>query len=172
MPHLRLEVPEEWMGDDFIEATGFDARKLLDHLVEVVVGLRMEKNPAEEPPQEGLAVPDEANAGESVPMINKRNLKHALIPVHHSGVGGDRSRGFLHLTLAAGNDQPGRTAPVRRRAARTLGDAIDSFVGDLPALESATVHVVDIDRERGYSTTAERKKKREESPSVAGSARG
>ena len=45
-------------------------------------------------------------------------------------------------------------------------------VGDLPALESATVHVVDIVRERGYSTTAERKKKREESPSVAGSARG
>jgi hypothetical protein len=159
MPHLRLEVPEEWLRDDFIEATGFDARKLLDHLVEVVAGLLMERAGVPEHPHEGLTEGGESNATESLPMINKGNLKHALIPVYHSGVGGDRSKRFLHLTFAAGNDQAGRTASVRRQAAETLGDAIDSFVGDLPALESATVHVVDIDRDRGYSTTAERKKK-------------
>ena len=162
MPHLRLEVPEEWLRDDFIEATGFDARKLLDHLVEIAAGLRMEKAAIEEPGREGGTEPGESNAPEPIPMINKRNLKHALIPVHHSGVGGDRSKGFLHLTFAAGNDQAGRTASVRRQAAQTLGDAIDSFVGDLPILESVTVHVVDINRDRGYSTTAERKKQREQ----------
>jgi len=162
MPHLRLEVPEDWLRVDFIEATGFDAGKLLDHLVEVVAGLRMDKPAIEESGPEGRGAEAEVDAPEPSSMINKRNLKHALIPVHHSGVGGNRSKGFLHLTFAAGNDKPGRTASVRRHAAETLGDAIDSFVGDLPALESATVHVVDIDRDRGYSTTAERKKKREQ----------
>ena len=160
MPHLRLEVPEDWLRADFIEATGFDAGKLLDHLVEVVAGLRMDKPTIEESGPEDRTVAAEANPPEPVLMINKRNLKHALIPVHHSGVGGNRSKGFLHLTFSAGNDKPGRTASVRRHAAHTLGDAIDSFVGDLPGLESVTVHVVDIDRDRGYSTTAERGRKR------------
>jgi hypothetical protein len=64
------------------------------------------------------------------------------------------------VTLAAGNDTPGRTAEVRRRAAETLGHEIDAFAADLPGLASVTVHVQDIDRDRGYSTTAERKKKR------------
>ena len=73
---------------------------------------------------------------------------------------GDTSQRFLHATLQAGNDTPGRTAAVRRRAAQTLGDEIDKFVGDLPGLTSVTVHVQDIDRDRGYSTTAERKKAR------------
>ena len=30
MPHLRLEVPEEWLREDFKQATGFDVKKLLD----------------------------------------------------------------------------------------------------------------------------------------------
>ena len=42
MPHLRLYVPEEWLQDDFRQSTGFDANKLLDHLVQVVADLRME----------------------------------------------------------------------------------------------------------------------------------
>ncbi len=146
MPHLRLEVPEEWLEEDFIETSGFDARRLLDDLVDVVAGLGME----------------ETESGEMIQMINKRNLKHAIIPVHHSGVGGNRNRGFLHLTFSAGNDKPGRTAAVRRRAAQILGNAIDEFAGNLPDLASVTVHVKDIDRDRGYSTTAERKKKREQ----------
>jgi len=41
-----------------------------------------------------------------------------------------------------------------------LGDEIDRFVGDLPGLTSVTVHVQNIDRDRGYSTTAERNKRR------------
>jgi 5-carboxymethyl-2-hydroxymuconate isomerase len=82
------------------------------------------------------------------------------MPVYHWGVGGDRSKGFLHLTFAAGNDTPGRTAAVRRNAAEVLGDAIDDFVGDLGGLESVTVHVQDIDRDRGYTTTASRRKRR------------
>ncbi len=41
MPHLRLEVPEEWLQ----ESSGFDANKLLDHLVHVVAALRMD-NPS------------------------------------------------------------------------------------------------------------------------------
>ena len=160
MPHLRLEVPEDWLSDDFILATGFDARKLLDHLVEVVAGLRMEKAAAE---GQGPHFPGaDGPTPEWVPMINKRNLKHAVVPVYHSGVGGDLSKGFLHLTFAAGNDTPGRTGEVRRHAAETLGNAIDSFVAGLPALGSVTVHVQDIDRERGYSTTGERKKQRGE----------
>ncbi len=162
MPHLRLEVPEEWLRVEFIDATGFDARKLLDHLVEVVAGLHMDRPAIDEPGQEGQPARDAPHRPEQVPVINKSNLKHALIPVHHSGVGGDPSRGFLHLTFAAGNDKPGRTASVRRRASETLGNAIDRFVGNLPALDSVTVHVVDIDRDRGYSTTAERKKRRRE----------
>jgi hypothetical protein len=147
MPHLRLYVPEEWLGGEFQRATGFDATKLLDRLVQVVAALRME-NPA----------PD-ASVKE-VPMINLNNLKHAIVPLRAAHVGGDTSKRFLHVTLAAGNDTPGRTASVRVRAARILGDEVDRFVGDLPGLASVTVHVQDIDRDRGYSTTAERKKPR------------
>ena len=141
MPHLRLYVPEEWLGEEFQRSTGFDPRQLLDRLVQVVAGLRMDKE---------------------VPMINLGNLKHAIVPLQHAHVGGDDGKRFLHLTLAAGNDTPGRTAEVRVRAAKILGDEIDKFVGDLPGLASVTVHVQDIDRERGYSTTAERKKARGE----------
>jgi hypothetical protein len=141
MPHLRLEVPEEWLQED----SGFDAKKLLHHLVQVVAALRME-NPA--------------NATEQVPFINLSNLKHAIVPLHNAHVAGDPSKRFLHVTLSAGNDTPGRTAAVRRRVAETLGDEIDKFVGDLKGLASVTAHVLDIDRDRGYSTTAERRKKR------------
>jgi|SRR5579871_783815 len=145
MPHLRLYVPQEWLGEEFRSATGFDARKLLDHLVQVVAGLRM-ANPA--------------TPAETVPMINLKNLKHAIVPLQHAHVAGDDSKRFLHVTLAAGNDTPGRTADVRLRASQILGDEVDRFVGDLPGLDSVTVHVQDIDRDRGYSTTAERKKRR------------
>jgi hypothetical protein len=149
MPHIRLEVPVEWLNDDFISRTGVDARQLLDHLAEAVCDLQMEDPAADKP-------------GTMVPLINRKNLKHALIPVHHSGVGGDRSKGFLHFTFSAGNDKPGRTAQVRRHAASKLGHEIDAYIqGRIPELESVTVHVTDIDRDRGYTTTAERKKERE-----------
>jgi hypothetical protein len=144
MPHLRLFVPEEWLADSFQQSTGFSPTGLLDHLVTVVAGLRM-PNPRAGSPSE-------------VPMINLSNLKHAIIPLQHAHVGGDATKRFLHCTLAAGNDTPGRTAEVRVRAARILGDEIDKFVGELPGLASVTVHVQDIDRDRGYSTTAERRK--------------
>jgi len=147
MPHLRLEVAEEWLREDFKLATGFDAKKLLDHLVQVVAGLRMEN-------------PDPAVSGQ-VPFINLSNLKHAIVPLHYAHVAGDPSKRFLHVTLSAGNDTPGRSAAVRRRVAETLGDEVDNFVSGLDGLASVTVHVKDIDRDRGYSTTAERKKKRE-----------
>jgi hypothetical protein len=145
-----LYVPEEWLREEFQQTTGFDAKQLLDHLVQIVAGLRME-NPAA-----GASTKD-------VPMINLSNLKHAIVPLHHAHVGGDASQRFLHVTLAAGNDTPGRTAGVRVRAAQTLGHEIDKFVGDLPGLASVTVHVQDIDRDRGYSTTAERRKQRQAS---------
>jgi 5-carboxymethyl-2-hydroxymuconate isomerase len=146
MPHLRLEVPEEWLREDFTLATGFDVKKLLDRLVEVVAGLRMENpNPA---------------IAEPVPFINLSNLKHAIVPLHYAHVAGDPSKRFLHVTLSAGNDTPGRTAAVRRRVAQTLGDEVDNFVSGVEGLASVTVHVKDIDRDRGYSTTAERRKKR------------
>jgi 5-carboxymethyl-2-hydroxymuconate isomerase len=148
MPHLRLEVAEEWLREDFKLATGFDAKKLLDHLVRVVAGLRME-NP-------DPAVP------EQVPFINLSNLKHAIVPLHYAHVAGDPLKRFLHVTLSAGNDTPGRSAAVRRRVAQTLGDEVDGFIAGLQGLASVTVHVKDIDRERGYSTTAERRKKRGE----------
>jgi len=143
------------MDDGFVEETGFDAGKLLDHLVEVLCGLEMPEvnddgSPAGSGPESGM-----------VPLINRKNLKHGLMPVFHSGVGGDRSKGFLHLTFAAGNDNSGRTAEVRRNAAEVLGDVIDEWVGDLPGLGSVTVHVEDIDRDRGYTTTASRKTRRE-----------
>lgn len=152
MPHLRLYVPEEWLREDFQRSTGFDAKKLLDRLVDVVANYRME-NPAKD---------DQGNhtGPERVPMINLHNLKHAIVPLYYAHVGGDTSQRFLHATLQAGNDTPGRTAAVRRRAAQLLGDEIDKFVSALPELTSVTVHVQDIDRDRGYSTTAERKKAR------------
>jgi hypothetical protein len=150
MPHLRLYVPEEWLREDFQRETGFDAKRLLDHLVQVVAGLRME-NPTADAADVAL---------KEVPMINLSNLKHAIIPLAHAHVAGDENQRFLHVTLAAGNDTPGRTAAVRVRAAQTLGHEVDKFVGGLPGLTSVTVHVQDIDRERGYSTTAERKKQR------------
>jgi hypothetical protein len=152
MPHLRLYVPEEWLRDEFQRTTGFDANQLLDRLVQVVAGLRMED------PAAGASTKE-------VPMINLSNLKHAIVPLHHAHVGGDAGQRFLHVTLAAGNDTPGRTATVRVRAAQTLGHEIDKFVGDLPGLASVTVHVQDIDRDRGYSTTAERRKQRQSSHS-------
>ena len=148
MPHLRLFVPEEWLADSFQQSTGFNPTGLLDHLVTVVAGLRM-PNPKAGSPAE-------------VPMINLSNLKHAIVPLQHAHVGGDATKRFLHCTLAAGNDTPGRTADVRVRAAKILGDEIDKFVGELSGLASVTVHVQDIDRDRGYSTTAERKKARDE----------
>lgn len=176
MPHLRLFVPEEWLREEYTRATGFDAKKLLDHLVQVVAGLRME-NAAIEARRQALRAEhpnrmiteEEARIDghgnpitpEQVPMINLSNLKHAIVPLESAHVGGDSSKWFLHATLAAGNDTPGRTAAVRRRAAKILGDEIDQFVGALPGLASVTVHVQDIDRDRGYSTTAERKKARE-----------
>jgi hypothetical protein len=152
MPHLRLYVPEEWLRDEFQRTTGFDAKQLLDRLVQVVAGLRMED-------------PAAGASSKEVPMINLSNLKHAIVPLHHAHVGGDAGQRFLHVTLAAGNDTPGRTASVRVRAAQTLGHEIDKFVGDLPGLASVTVHVQDIDRDRGYSTTAERRKQRQSSHS-------
>jgi hypothetical protein len=145
MPHLRLYVPEEWLREDFRRDTGFDAGSLLDRLVKAVANFRM-PNPS---------APDD-----TVPMINLNNLKHAIVPLQHAHVGGDASKRFLHVTLSAGNDTPGRTAEVRRRAAEHLGHEIDDAVGNLPGLASVTVHVQDIDRDRGYSTTAERKKKK------------
>jgi hypothetical protein len=145
-----LYVPEEWLRDEFQRATGFDAKRLLDHLVQVVSGLRIENPTADASTKE-------------VPMINLGNLKHAIVPLHHAHVGGDAGQRFLHVTLAAGNDTPGRTASVRVRAAQTLGHEIDRFVGELPGLTSVTVHVQDIDRDRGYSTSAERRKQRQPS---------
>jgi hypothetical protein len=173
MPHLRLFVPEEWLREEFTRATGFDAKKLLDRLVQVVAGLRME-NPAIEARRQALRATDPNRAvtdaeddkgtpimpGE-VPMINLSNLKHAIVPLQYAHVGGDSTKWFLHLTFAAGNDTPGRTAAVRRRAAKILGNEIDAFTANLPGLASVTVHVQDLDRDRGYSTTAERKKARE-----------
>jgi hypothetical protein len=147
MPHLRLELPEEWLREDFQTSTGFDARKLLDRLVEVVAGLRMDNPTAGEDP---------------VPFINLINLKHGIVPLVHAHVAGDHAKGFLHVTLSAGNETKGRSAEVRRRVALTLGNEIDAFVGNLPGLASVTVQVKDIDRDRGYTTTAERKKKREQ----------
>lgn len=151
MPHLRLEVAEEWLREDFTLATGFDAKKLLDHLVQVVAGLRMEK-------------PGSAPGEPLVPMINLSNLKHAIVPLYYAHVAGDAAKRFLHVTLSAGNDTPGRTAAVRLRASQILGDEVDKFTGALPGLKglvSVTAHVLDIDRDRGYSTTAERQKKRD-----------
>ena len=119
--------------------TGFRrAHKLLDRIVQVVAGFRM-PNPA--------APPD------TVPMINLNNLKHAIVPLQHAHVGGDASKRFLHVTLDAGNDTPGLTAEVRKQVAELLGYEVDAFVRDLPELASVTVHVQDIDRDRGYSTT-------------------
>src|ERR1022692_1576234 len=143
MPHLRLEVPEEWLQ----EGSSFDANKLLDHLVQVVAALRMDSPSVE---------------GEQVPFINLSNLKHAVVPLHYAHVAGDPSKRFLHVTLSAGNDTPGRSAAVRRRVAQTLGDEVDGLISGIEGLASVTVHVKDIDRDRGYSTTAERKKKREQ----------
>jgi|HubBroStandDraft_6_1064221.scaffolds.fasta_scaffold810459_1 hypothetical protein len=179
MPHLRLYAPEEWLREEFKAATNFDAEKLLHHLVQVVGNLRME-NPAIEArrqkvrsgnadrvvTEEEARIDDIGNPirPEEVPMINLNNLKHAIVPLYRAYVGGDSSKRFLHVTLAAGNDTPGRTAAVRLRASQILGDEIDKFVGDLPGLVSVTVHVQDIDRDRGYSTTAERKKKRDGEP--------
>lgn len=137
MPHLRLEVPEEWAREEWVH-------QLLDHLVETVAAMRMG-----EPP---------------VPLINKSNLKHAIVPLHYAHVAGDTNKRFLHVTLAAGNDTPGRTAEVRSGAATKLGNEIDAFLAPLPvaaSVASVTVWVQDIDRDRGYTTTAERRKARE-----------
>jgi hypothetical protein len=150
MPHLRLEVPEEWLREEFKHSSGFDAHKLLDHLVDTVAAMRMESA---------------AKPGEMVPLINKINLKHAIVPLHYAHVAGDPAKRFLHATLAAGNDTPGRTAEVRSKAAVTLGNEIDAFIAQYPAIApivaSVTVWVQDIDRDRGYTTTAERRKARE-----------
>ena len=138
MPHLRLYVPEEWLREDFNLKTGFDAPKLLDLLVRTLADLRMEE------------------AGNDVALVKLSNLKHAIIPVQAAHVGGDESKFFLHVTLQMGNDTPGRTAEVRSHTARMLGDAVDGFTAGLQGLASVTVHVQDIDRDRGYSTSAER----------------
>src|SRR5262249_5121191 len=87
MPHLRLQVPEEWLREEFTASTGFDAKKLLDHLVQVVAGLRM-PNPALADAQastdaQGKPVPPE------VPFINLRNLKHGIEPLYYAHVAGE-----------------------------------------------------------------------------------
>ena len=150
MPHLRLEVPEEWLHDEYKHASGFDAHKLLDHLVDTLVAIRM---------------PSAANPAETVPFINKSNLKHAIVPLHYAHMAGDPEKRFLHLTFATGNDTPGRSAAVRLNASQVLGEELDKFMANFPSvmahIGSITVWVQDIDRDRGYSTLQERKKKRE-----------
>src|SRR5579872_5630107 len=110
MPHLRLYVPEEWLREEFTRTTGFDARKLLDRLVQVVAGLRME-NPAIEARRQALRAGDanravtdaearidaQGNAitPEMVPVINLSNLKHAIVPLYYAHVAGDSSQRFL-----------------------------------------------------------------------------
>jgi 5-carboxymethyl-2-hydroxymuconate isomerase len=118
---------------------------------------------------ENPAVQEKLNANEDpgdlpkqVPFINLINLKHGIVPLYHAHVAGDHSKGFLHVTLSAGNETKGRSAEVRRGVALILGNEVDAFVGNLPGLASVTVHVKDIDRDRGYTTTAERRKKREQ----------
>jgi hypothetical protein len=137
------------LADDFRIVTGFEATKLLDLLVQAVGNLRMGN-----PDAAGKAVASE------IAVVNLSNLKHAIIPMESAHVGGDSSSYFLHVTLAAGNDTPGRTAEVRSRAAHILGAEVDRFTAGLPGLASVTVHVQDIDRDRGYSTTAERRKRK------------
>jgi phage FluMu protein Com len=147
MPHLRLELPEEMLAAEYRERTGFDACALLDILVEVVANYKME---------------DPATPGKMIPMINKSNLKHALVSVKYGHMAGDQSLRFLHCTLAAGNDTPGRTAAVRMEASFVLGDAIDAYIeGKCPEVKSVTAWIQDIDRDRGYTTTQVRKKRRE-----------
>ena len=145
MPHLRLYVPEEWLASTFQESTGFDAKRLLDRLVQVVADFKM---------------PDPKRPGADIPMINLSNLKHAIIPLRDAHMAGDENKRFLHCTLAAGNDTPGRTAQVRSEASYVLGDAIDEFTKGLPGLGSVTVWIQDIDRDRGYTTTFVRKRRR------------
>jgi hypothetical protein len=147
MPHLRLYIPEEWLREEVRIATGFDAVKLPDVLVQTVANLRIENSGTESP------IPSE------VPLVNLRNLKHAIVPLRSAHVGSDASKYLLHVTLEMGNDTPGRTAAVRSRAAMVPGDVVDRFTANLPGLASVTVHVPDIDRDRGYSTTAGRRKK-------------
>jgi hypothetical protein len=154
MPHLRLYVPQEWLADDFRIATGFDATRLLELLVQAVGNLRMDKPSFEDARNDAAGKPFPSE----IPVVNLNNLKHAIIPMQSARVGADSSKYFLHVTLAAGNDTPGRTAEVRSRAAQVLGDEVDRFTAGLPGLASVTVHVQDIDRDRGYSTTAERGK--------------
>jgi hypothetical protein len=75
---------------------------------------------------------------------------------------GDKKQRFLHCSLAAGNDTPGRTAEVRMEASYQLGDAIDAYIeGKCPEVKSVTAWIQDIDRDRGYTTTQVRKKRRE-----------
>lgn len=150
MPHLRLQVPVEWLDHDFRSKTGFQAEKLLAVLVRTVAEFSM-PNPAAEA---------SASVPAHVPMITLGNLKHAILPVYFAGVGGDPLKKFLHVTLAAGNDSPGRSAEVRCQLAELLGHVMDEFTSGLPGLASVTVHVQDIDRTRGYSTAAERRKQR------------
>lgn len=147
MPHLRLQVAEEWLTDEFKASTGFDAHALLDHLVKTISEIRMEK-PGTDPV-------------EMVPLINLSNLKHAIEPLRYAHVAGDTSKRFLHCTFSMGNEMQGRTAAVRSRAALTLGNEIDRLTEGLPGLASVTVQIQDIDRDRGYTTTAERRKLRE-----------
>ena len=105
MPHLRLYVPEEWLRDEFQRTTGFDAKQLLDRLVQVVAGLRMEN-------------PTDGASTKEVPMINLSNLKHAIVPLHHAHVGGDAGQRFLHVTLGCWKRHAG-THSERSRASRS-----------------------------------------------------
>src|SRR6201992_2790273 len=99
MPHLRLEVAQEWLTEEFRASSGFDAKKLLDHLVQVISTIRMPNVKAADDP----SLPAE------VPLINLSNLKHAIVPLYYAHVSGDPAKRFLHVTLSAGNDTPGRT---------------------------------------------------------------
>jgi hypothetical protein len=147
MPHLRLELPEEMLEGEYRRKTGFDAWELLNILVETVANYQME---------------DPSRPGTMVPMINKSNLKHGIIPTKYGHTAGDMGKRWIHCTLAAGNDTPGRTAEVRMEASFVLGNAIDAYIaGKCPEVTSVTAWIQDIDRDRGYTTTQVRQKRRE-----------
>ena len=55
-------------------ATGFDAKKLLDHLVQVVANLRMPN----------VKAVDDSTLPAEVPLINLSNLKHAIVPLYYA----------------------------------------------------------------------------------------
>lgn len=120
MSQLRLDVPVEWLTNEFKQATEFDAGGILRELIQVVGDFTM--------PNPKFNKDEDNGQLETTLFGNVDKLKPGITAVYFSSVGYDSTKNFLHVQLDAGEDKDGRTDKVRSSMAHALGNKIEEII--------------------------------------------